>query len=93
MYVDWDTIINVGKVIGALGVIASLFVGIFKFIERDKRQQAEIATIKKEQSMICYGQMACLRGLRELGCNGQVTEALNKMEKHLNQAAHGQEGS
>lgn len=92
MYIDWDTIINVGKVIGALGVITGLFVGIYKFVERDKRQQAEIEAIKKEQAMICFGIVACLEGLKEQGCNGPVTEALNKMEKHLNNAAHGQEG-
>lgn len=92
MYIDWDTIINAGKVIGALGVITGLFVGIYKFVERDKRQQAEIEAIKKEQAMICFGIVACLEGLKEQGCNGPVTEALNKMEKHLNNAAHGQEG-
>jgi len=92
MYIDWDTIINAGKVIGALGVITGLFVGIYKFVERDKRQQAEIEAIKKEQAMICFGIVACLKGLKEQGCNGPVTEALNKMEKHLNNAAHGQEG-
>ena len=92
MYIDWDTIINAGKVIGALGVITGLFVGIYKFVERDKRQQAEIEAIKKEQARICFGIVACLEGLKEQGCNGPVTEALNKMEKHLNNAAHGQEG-
>lgn len=91
MYIDWDTIINIGKVIGALGAIAGLFVGVYKFIARDRRQQEEIAAIKKEQTMICYGVLACLKGLKEQGCNGPVTEALHKIEKHLNQAAHGQE--
>ena len=32
--------------------------------------------------------MACLRGLKEQGCDGPVTAALDKLEKHLNQAAH-----
>ena len=35
--------------------------------------------------------MPCLKGLKELGCNGPVTEAIDKMEKHLNKAAHDQE--
>ena len=26
--------------------------------------------------------------LKEQGCNGPVSDALNKLEKHLNQAAH-----
>ena len=31
---------------------------------------------------------ACLKGLKEQGCNGPVTEAINKIEKHLNLQAH-----
>lgn len=91
MYIDWNTIIEAGKVIGSLGAVAGLFVGIYKFIDRDKRQQSEIAAIKQEQTLICYGILACLKGMKEQGLNGPVTEALDKMEKHLNKAAHGQE--
>ncbi len=40
---------------------------------------------------ICYGVLACLKGLKEQGCNGPVTAALDKLEKHLNQAAHEEE--
>jgi hypothetical protein len=32
--------------------------------------------------------LACLKGLKEQGCDGPVTEALGKLEAHLNQAAH-----
>lgn len=91
MYIDWEIIISIGKVITSLGVIAGLFVAIYKFIARDKKQQAEIAAIKSEQTLICYGVLACLKGLKEQGCDGPVKEALQKMEKHLNKAAHGQE--
>lgn len=91
MYINWDTIINIGKVITSLGVIISLVVGIYKFVEQDKRQQVEISAIKKEQTVICEGIVACLKGLKEQGCNGPVTEALKKMEDHLNNAAHGLE--
>lgn len=89
MYIDWETLINIGKVLGALSVIAGLFVAVYKFIERSKKQQAEIASIKREQTLICYGVLACLKGLKEQGCNGPVTKALGKLEKHLNEGAHG----
>jgi len=46
---------------------------------------------KEEQTLICYGILCCLKGLKEQGCNGPVTEALDKLEKHLNKAAHDQE--
>ena len=91
MYIDAETIIQLAKVLGALGTIAGIGVTIYKFFERDKKQTERIRAIQKEQTLICYGLLACLKGLNEQGCNGPVTEALNKLEKHLNAAAHGQE--
>ena len=38
--------------------------------------------------MLVYGVLACLKGLSEQGCNGPVTEAIGKFEKHLNEKAH-----
>ena len=32
-----------------------------------------------------------MKGLKEKGCNGPVTDALNMIEKHLNKAAHDEE--
>jgi len=32
--------------------------------------------------------LACLMGLKEQGCNGPVTEAINQLEKHINKQAH-----
>ena len=34
------------------------------------------------------GILACLKGLKEQGCDGPVTDAITKIEKHINQAAH-----
>ncbi len=53
-----------------------------------KEHAPQIHAIQKEQTMICYGILACLKGLQEKGCNGPVTEALDRLEKHLNEAAH-----
>ena len=55
---------------------------------RGQLKVREISAIRKEQTLICYGVLACLKGLKEQGCNGPVSAALDKMEKHLNQAAH-----
>lgn len=92
MYIDAETIITLAKVLGAIGTIGGIGVTIYKFFERDKKQTDRIQSIQKEQTLICYGLLACLKGLKEQGCNGPVTEALQKIEKHLNQAAHGEEG-
>lgn len=83
-----DTIIKLAALLTALGVIGGIGLWLFKFVERNKRQDRELAAIQAEQTVICYGVMACLKGLKEQGCNGPVTDALNMMEKHLNKAAH-----
>lgn len=53
-----------------------------------KAEADDIAAIKTEQQILTYGILACLKGLKEQGCNGPVTEAINKIEKHLNENAH-----
>ena len=53
--------------------------------------KAELQSIRDEQVVVCYGLLACLKGLKEQGCNGPVTDALNGLEKHLNKLAHGED--
>ena len=75
-----DTLIKLAELLTALGVIGGVVLWCFKFVQRSRRQ-----------TLICYGLLACLQGLKEQGCNGPVTEAMNRMETHLNQAAHDEE--
>lgn len=86
-----DTLIKMGALLTALGVIGGVVFWCFKFVERNKKQDAELKAILKEQTLICFGVLACLKGLKEQGCNGPVTAALDKLEKHLNQAARDEE--
>ena len=86
-----DLLIKLAAVITALGVIGGVVLWFFRFIQRNDRQDKELAAIRKEQTVICYGILACLRGLEEQGCDGPVHEALDKLEKHLNKAAHEEE--
>ena len=48
----------------------------------------DITSIKEEQALLVYGVLACLKGLKEQGCNGPVTEAINQYEEYLNKKAH-----
>ena len=75
----------------SLGVIGSVILWCVKFVQRSRRQHEELKAIRKEQTLICYGLLACLQGLKDQGCNGPVTEAMNRIEEHLNQAAHDEE--
>ncbi len=103
MYIDVDTIIKAAALITATGVIIGLIAAIIRFVAQPKRQgeeikklrsahEEDIKAINEEQCLITYGLLACLKGLREQGCNGPVTEAINKIEKHLNKQAHDMEG-
>ena len=86
-----DGIIKLAALLAAVGGIGGLVVWCIKFVDRQKKQDQELAAIRHEQTLICYGVLACLKGLKEQGCNGPVTAALDKMEKYGNQAAHEEE--
>ena len=88
MYIDANTIITVGSLIGALGAIVGVIIAIHRWYLKQTKQDEDIENLKNEQTIICYGVLAALKGLQEQGCNGPVTDAINKMEKHLNVEAH-----
>lgn len=58
--------------------------------EAKQRESKEMQAIKDELCILSYAMMAALSGLQQQGCNGDVTEALSRIKKHLNQQAHGQ---
>lgn len=82
------TVITAAAFISGLGVIFGVVAWVIRFVDRQKAQDKEIKAIKEEQTVLVYGVLACLKGLREQGCNGPVTKAIEKMEKHLNVEAH-----
>lgn len=95
----WQTIITAGAVVGALGALATAGIKFVRWMDRQKKQDEDIKKLKEhhendmkstndEMTLLVYGVLACLKGLKEQGCNGMVTEAINKIEKHLNQKAH-----
>ena len=86
--VSADAIIRAASLLAALGTVGGAGIWCVKVVDRQRRQDREIAAIRREQTLICYGVLACLKGLKEQGCDGPVAAALEKLEKHLNQAAH-----
>lgn len=88
MYIGADEIITTAAVVTAIITIGGLLIAAYKWYARQNQQDVEIKKIKKEQCLMTYGILACLKGLKEQGCNGPVTEAIAKLEKHMNKAAH-----
>lgn len=91
MYIDVNTIITVASVISAVVVIFSAIFAVYKWYLKQNQQDYKIEKMEAEQCLLTYGVLACLKGLKEQGCNGPVTEAINKIEKHINKQAHDQE--
>ena len=96
-----QTIISLGAFLAALFAIFKYYNRAYDLVKHQKEQDEQITSmkkemkedmdlIKKEQTLMTFGVLACLKGLREQGCDGPVTEAIDKFEKYLNQAAHGQ---
>ena len=87
--VSWQTLITAAAVLTAVITLFGRYNKLYDWIKKQDEQDKEIKEMKEEQAILTYGILACLKGLEEQGCNGPVTEAINKIEKHLNEKAHG----
>lgn len=53
-----------------------------------EQESADMKAVKEELCVLSYAMLAALDGLKQQGCNGEVTRAHNMLEKHLNKQAH-----
>ncbi len=83
-----EKIITIASVITALGVILGALFNAYRWYLKNEEQDKAIKEIKKEQSILTKGILACLKGLHEQGCNGPVTHAIEELEEHINEEAH-----
>ena len=94
-------IVKLAEIIGACSVVLGMIIGIYKLYDRmtdklsvlEKRVselERENQGIKKENTLVIYALGACLDGLHQQGCNGKVTEAMDRIGKYINNAAHDQ---
>ena len=94
-----QSIITAGAVLAAVLAIGGTVLRAYDWYKKQNNQDSRLDTleehhnrdikaIKDEQTLLVYGVLACLKGLSEQGCNGPVTKAIDKLEKHLNIEAH-----
>lgn len=88
MMVTWQTVVTVSAVLAAIFSILRYYNQGYDWVKKQDQQEKEIKSIKEEQQLLTFGVLACLKGLQEQGCDGSVTEAIDKIEKHLNEKAH-----
>lgn len=99
MYVNAQTIITIGGLITAIGLIAGVFVKVHNWYLEQERQSREIKElhalhkkdmqgVNEESELICFALAACLDGLQQLGANHTVPGAKAKLDTYLNERAH-----
>ena len=86
--ISWQLFIGIAGVIAAIiALLGYLFKG-YEFVQRQKKQDELIKAILEEQKLLTAGVLACLQGLKEQGCDGPVTEAIEKINAHIMAQAH-----
>lgn len=60
--------------------IKTEIVDIYKRIETLEKESTRNKT---ENSILLRGELACLKGLKEQGCNGSVTQSIKEIEDYL----------
>lgn len=83
-----EIVTTVASVITAAGVIIGVIIAAFKWFLRQEKQDVDIVAMKEEQTILTHGVLACLKGLKEQGCDGPVTEAIDQIEDFINKRAH-----
>ena len=81
-------ILTIASVITALGVILGAVFAFHNWLLKREKNDTDIKAIKEEQSILTKGVLACLKGLKEQGCDGPVTSAIIEIEDHINKQAH-----
>ncbi len=88
MLIDAELIKTAAEIISAISVIFGVVFACYRWYMKQNKQNEDIKAMKEENTLICYSLLACLDGLKQLNCNGEVTKAHDKLEKHLNVSAH-----
>lgn len=96
---NFDAVIEISKLIGALGIIFGVVLGVIKWFAKQEKQTRDIDELKKShdedlrnvQEELCvvnYAVLASLDALMQRGYAGNVSEAHTKLQKHINNKAH-----
>ena len=88
MYIDSNTIISASALLAAVAAVLGTLFAVYRWYLRQNKQDTDIEEIRNELCMHTYVLLAVLDGLKQKGCNGKVTEAQEKLSKHINKQAH-----
>lgn len=88
-------------IISGIAAICGLIYAFVKWLQKQNNQSNEITAlrerhecdneaVKDELCVIIYTLFAVLDGLKQKGCNGEVSKAYQMLQKHINKSAHDQ---
>ena len=84
----WQSLTASVGILGAAIILVGYLRKVFGFFEKPGKQAEEIKNIKEEQELLTNGMLACLKGLVELGCDGDVKKQISAIEAHQIKKAH-----
>lgn len=95
----WQAIITASAVVAAILALVAYFAKAVRWVDKQNEQdekikkleqhhEDDIKGLREEQALLIDGVLACLMGLKEQGCNGQVTKTIEKYNDYLNKKAH-----
>jgi hypothetical protein len=106
MILSGEITLNVNAIIGLAGLVTALsvLIGVIRnwFKQKDKWDgydekiqdiNESVQAMRDEQYVQIMTLYAVLDGLKQLNCNGKVTEAKNELDKFINEMAHNQKSA
>lgn len=73
-------------------LIGDRFIRIEKrldFVEKKREEyEKEVQNSKEERTILLRGELAALKGLKEMGCNNAVTHSISEIEEYIMLKAH-----
>lgn len=98
-HIEAQDIITAAALIAALIALARYVFGVRDWVKKQNEQDEkllelrehhdkDVRMIQEELQLLTFGLLSCLKGLKQTGLDGPVTEGIEKIEKHLNERAH-----
>ena len=56
--------------------------------KKEEEYEREVSNSKQERTILLRGELAALKGLKEMGCNDAVTTSINEIEKYIIEKSH-----
>ena len=74
---------TIALILGVLGTIGGIVIAFFRFYRRFERLEDKVKQDDTLLKALCRGVFACLDGLHQMGCNGEVSKAIELLRDKI----------